>query len=1085
MAKKRRRQKLQSRPVRDPNDAPPMRAPAPAADEQFAPSAPPTGMSAASMPFPEEQGYARGGSVRRYADGGDVDPMGYVPDQPMRGAQPPQPQFDPYSMVGRQEPTISPFAAARPETGYAEGGEVEEQLRSDWQHPPSFRNRVLDAVSKVVQRPPAPRGSLPDQLGYNDIPTYARGGPIPAAQVPAYTDPVYPAPSAANADLYAKMAAARERTINPPPLPSRAPPPWQDSSDLQGVTGISSKQSVGPYRYARGGLVEDDYAAPAPPDGLLAQQQLDEERRRQAAAQQQRPESWATPRGDEYKLYSGPGSPYDPTGSNAQARGQERPQPAGGRMHPGDDVSTDVTSAGGRTGYAEPAPAAAAQPSTFSQVLDYLHNKFGVGSAQAADTPVQPQASPMTGYSGGYGGDLTTTPTPPPANALEASQRNPPPVGAPLSLQSDAPPSISGQRDTASVPQAPGSSRLAQVQRDIAERPASGSPDDGLLTKLASVPGALLERYGDASRLKDAERELYTGSRWGISDTDRPIMPQIHAGIDKLLRGDRSHTPAEAQQVLKTIQDDPQSPHHNPMVQGTFDTLLKTKGPEEAAAFTQSLRDPYNKLGSIAQAAIANGNWQMAAKFIEQQHNLLPNNQKLNITLGGEGGGFLATVRPEGPGGGAAYSVRLPNADALHKLATEGMQFDSVGKNGLEKTLRDLVAPKPAGDQPLRPIAIGEPGYDKSQAAAQRTLLDAQRTQQADGRGGEQLAPRPVGSAAPGTGIAAAPIGTSQLENVPRSGPGGTIQTGTPPVTRIARGEGIQYDANGTPFRMQGSGRIEVAQPSQLDTPAPLSVRDIQRTVRPGGEPTDPVAAKSAADRDARTAASRAEFSQKVHGRPDPNAPVATPEQAARAGAAPGNYRQVRDQLLGNWNRLVEEAKPRNVAAAVNDPRRDPRTESRYAESEGSTDTTSTTNPTRPNEKGGGGGGGSSSSSRQRSSSRDPKTMVIPGAESHYMPDAHAQAVERERQQKAQAALTAYGPAPYERPGWHTDDTRPLPSSVHATGPLQTGKGAAPSDIPNKSVQDLINNPKLAAEFDSKYGVGASRRILGANQVRY
>src|SRR5436190_14167578 len=130
MAKKRRRQKLQPRPVRD-QETDPTREVAPAADQQLEPSMPPTGMPTAAMPptaVPQEQGYVRGGSVHNYQG----------------------------------------------------GGEVEEQLRSDWRRPPSSRERVLDAASTVVQRPPAPRGSLPDQLGYNAIPTrgYANGGDV-------------------------------------------------------------------------------------------------------------------------------------------------------------------------------------------------------------------------------------------------------------------------------------------------------------------------------------------------------------------------------------------------------------------------------------------------------------------------------------------------------------------------------------------------------------------------------------------------------------------------------------------------------------------------------------------------------------------------------------------------------------------------------------------------------------------------------------------------------------------------------------------------------------------------------------------
>jgi hypothetical protein len=164
--------------------APPMPSP---------PAIPSTGMPVSApgmsvMPGDEDQGYARGGAIpspmpgysdytmmktdpvarRRYsprhvkfAEGGYVDPMDYVPNQPTQ--QPPvqSSQFDQFNLVGREAPQVNPMLAADQPTGYA------------------------------------------------------KGGPIAAAQVPAYTDPVYPAPSPANAALYADMAALRARATNP------------------------------------------------------------------------------------------------------------------------------------------------------------------------------------------------------------------------------------------------------------------------------------------------------------------------------------------------------------------------------------------------------------------------------------------------------------------------------------------------------------------------------------------------------------------------------------------------------------------------------------------------------------------------------------------------------------------------------------------------------------------------------------------------------------------------------------------------------------------------------------------------------
>ena len=102
-----------------------------------------------------------------YAEGGFVDPMNYVPDRPEHAQ--PQQKFDEFNMVGRTDPMVDPMLTQRP-TGYA------------------------------------------------------KGGPIAAAQVPAYTAPNYPAPSAENAKLYSDMATLREATVNPKPLQMPALP---------------------------------------------------------------------------------------------------------------------------------------------------------------------------------------------------------------------------------------------------------------------------------------------------------------------------------------------------------------------------------------------------------------------------------------------------------------------------------------------------------------------------------------------------------------------------------------------------------------------------------------------------------------------------------------------------------------------------------------------------------------------------------------------------------------------------------------------------------------------------------------------
>jgi hypothetical protein len=526
---------------------------------------------------------------------------------------------------------------------------------------------------------------------------------------------------------------------------------------------------------------------------------------------------------------------------------------------PADTGYRDVARApvGMPTGYGGGERAPAAQGSAFSKVLDYLHDSF-IGRAQAAEAP---PAALATGYGqgvGGYGGELVSGPPTRPQSAYDAARiagtvdpQGEPVPGRPLSLRSEAPPTISGQA-TPAVPSLPGSSRLAEVEREIAARPQVDTSQMGTLEKIARVPGALLERAGDTMRRADAERELFTGTRFGFSNQDTPWLPGLQRGIDNLLRGDRSHTPAEVHQVLRTISDDPQA-DHNPMVQKTFDSL---KTIEDKAAFTQTLRDPYNRYMGIAQAAIDRGDMSMALKFIEQAHNLLPNNQKLNI-VPDKNGSFTATIRPEGVGGGNAYSVRLTDPRDIYNLATTAMQFDTVGKVGLQKVFERMATAKAdaakaegdklvaargvlPGDRPVRSIASGEPGYEPVQA-------EERRFAQLGGRGGGssvEPGPAPQGAAVPGV-PAGARVNVREMV-----GPGPAPDD---PNAVLANREQVQQ-------AIQGSGeREEMLQREARGSPAAIEGR---RT------------AAAAANVAAQEEAARNRFVQAVQGRPDMNAPV-------------------------------------------------------------------------------------------------------------------------------------------------------------------------------------------------------------------
>jgi hypothetical protein len=502
------------------------------------------------------------------------------------------------------------------------------------------------------------------------------------------------------------------------------------------------------------------------------------------------------------------------------------------------------------TGYGD-GEQAAAQPrqrgSTFSDVLDYLHDSV-FGRAQAAE------AAPATGYrgaggapaAGGYGGELVT---PPAQNLREAAEQTPPPAAAlPLDLRSTAPPTISGQA-TPAVAAIPGDTRLAEVEREIAARPQVDTSKMGTLEKLARLPGALLERYGDASRRADAEREMFTGSRFAVSDVDRPILPRLKQGLDDMLRGDRSHTPAEAHQVLRTISDDPQA-DHNPMVQKTFDSL---KTLEDKAAFTQTLRDPYNRYVGIAQAAIDRGNMPMALKFLEQAHNLLPNNQKLNIVQDKDGS-FVATVRPEGQGGGKAFSVRLTDPRDIYNLATRDMQFDTVGKVGLQRVFERMAEAKASGT-----AAAGAATSGAAAAPAATADRGPGGIPYVGGTTGTRLERgQPVGSAEPWVGARGARVNVKELV-----GPGPTPDD---PSAVLANREQVQRAIQG------GPEREALLQREAQESPAAIEGRR---------------AAAATANVTAQEEAARNRFYNQVRGRPNPNVAVPIQGETVAPAAVP------------------------------------------------------------------------------------------------------------------------------------------------------------------------------------------------------
>jgi hypothetical protein len=719
---------------------------------------------------------------------------------------------------------------------------------------------------------------------------------------------------------------------------------------------------------------------------------------------------------------------------------------------------------GMNTGYGQPeAPPPVEEPRPLRHVLDYIHKQFSpISEARADEAPRAPQ---MTGYSGGYGGDLTTSPAAP-RNAREAQGdiSNPelginPPDRPPMSLQSPAPPSISGQ-DTPSLPAAPGASTLGRM----GEQPTY-DPNEGLLQKLGRLPGAIYDKY----QRQQAEKEQYEGPS-DIMGAPGRWWRAGERGIEDMIRGDRPMTAEQAvQRVKSTIHEDPRA-DHDKLVQDTYNNLGKEEnGIDKQAAFVQAMRDPYNAHLATAQTALANNRIDEALFAFQQAHNLLPNSTKLTFAIDPQGGGVLATVQPHK---GDAFTTRLGAAQVHDMITGHASHFDNVAKDGLEMPLRfysgqrqvtaqdgskqwvpagqaataaagprDAVTGVPvqrgpggipyAGSAPPLPRQPGTPeaAFDPSQGGLRRATVD-----------GREIVYDPRGRGPAQGGLTERERGVVQRQGIVE-GAVRDIQP-TSPEDRVAAITGNLPTESITDPRKQFEAQDprSVAAREQFVEKATIPMEEYQRRIAAGGQPTSSAIIPTVTPEGTLTGGYR----------PAPEGTtVTTPETARRQASLPAQHAYERQKLVEDYQQLQRAARETPNAPYVT---------TQWATQESG------------------------------STQRDPKTGMIThrASSSSQTPhptlvqDPFGAAAEQRRAMTAREALQAYGPAPWERPGWHTDASQPLPPSVYARGPIQTGEGAAPSAIAPADMNRLLRNPNAAPQFDATYGQGAARRILGS-----
>jgi hypothetical protein len=740
---------------------------------------------------------------------------------------------------------------------------------------PQSRPAPARATDPASAGPPAappqamPTANMPPAIGMDEQ-QYARGGSVTGDREHAVLRSMAGAPRTGYLKGYADGGYVDPMGYVPDPV--RAPPPRPSYYDEANLIG-RREPTISPMY---GAMAETGYANGGAVRGYQEGGEVEEETRRRAMEEEA----------------------ARAAAEQARARDIER------------------APVGMPTGYGGGEQAAAPQPRghSFSDVLDYLHDSV-FGRAQAAEAPSAPSAPsapPVTGYAGpaatagagGYGGELVSGPPVRPQSAFDAARaagtidpQGEPLPGRPLSLTSDAPPTISGQPGTPAWPGTPAGSDLGRIEREIAERPRADPTKMGTFERLIALPGELATRGYDAVRRQMAENRMFTGASLGPNVGDRPVGAHIQEGIRNLLQGDRPYTPEQATNVLKEIHNDPQA-DHNPMVQKTFDSL---KTLDEKAAFSQTLRDPFNGYLGIGQAALEHGRLDVAIKAIEQAHNLLPNNMKLNITQDKDGS-FIATVRPEIGGGGAgqAYSIRMNNAGGLYDLLTKHMQFDAVGKNGIQNALEQAAkatqpaAPAPglaSGDRLLTgtPAAEGARIDERNQRLGYPATGDVDRSGipyaggPTDTRISRGLSPSGLPTAASDARAGGTDV-TRREADMRRSGAYrvGDYAPGmdrAPPASVRPAGGGSE---GGDPWALQAPqtsaapvGRVTAAPIASLGREAPAQ--------QPGVAWQPP---RRPSDQEVQETEARQRFIDRVHGRPSQTAEVLTPDQALQRQAA-------------------------------------------------------------------------------------------------------------------------------------------------------------------------------------------------------
>jgi hypothetical protein len=635
------------------------------------------------------------------------------------------------------------------------------------------------------------------------------------------------------------------------------------------------------------------------------------------------------------------------------------------------------------------------------EVLDYGRNLLGISQANAEEAPpdakTPPVAASATNTDDNRDADRGTAPPAPDPHAPVISESGTPRIR----LQTDQSPT-GADRDTILKP-------------GWLTRPSQQSPTvSGSDNILQQGWQALTKPYHDVDAQREYNQQV-SGNSWtgGAWDTMKNKLADY-------LNGEHAMSPEQlTARMAETAKSNP-TYDYSQNIRQTFEDTVKNHGMEAGHQFVQALREPQQKAQALATLAVEKGQITDATlKAIDYSHNIVPTDTTLTTGFDHARNLFVATLTPHS--GGEPTKFALTPAQMHSFLAGPASQFDHIAENGTGKNLTIASG----GGNATRDLQLLSDPH-----APAASVADTYRRMEPQIAGLEKFLP---------TGYLNTQAGREAVVRAVESGDHDIANTSDVGRTALAR------------------AALRIAPPAAAAPPAPDSRSTLPAGARVGyinadaapyqsgqpatGAPLPPpppvdrltpvdkltprqldAARAQLTPQDSESAAQRQRLTTLVG--PENMGPQPTREQRTEWGAR-------RAKLVEDYHALQKAAEPvspaivrANTQFVSTDPRIAPSVAwgSSRSIGKGSASSSVTPHPIP--------GMPAQSNQAQMEANRRQQEADVVNAGAW-----NAEAIRR--QATAAQALKEYGPAPWERPGWHNRADQPLPESVFQRGPIQ------------------------------------------------